>query len=225
MPAADDHPTIHRHGAVREPRDSDLRYKRYMRRRRIGSADRNGDPLDGLANLFLLAIVLAVGLLVAVLTSAGLSGLLTEKNMTIVTDPGTPQMQVIVKQGGKIEAVDMSATARQQGLGSLVGSFYRLADGTIVYVPADGNPRRARPSCPRRRPRRTPPRTRTLHRRLLPPPARHPPPEPSRPPERWERPPQASRRPPGRPRGPASRAEPGRTAPPGLRQATGPVSA
>ncbi len=140
MPAADDHPTIHRHGAVREPRDSDLRYKRYMRRRRIGSADRNGDPLDGLANLFLLAIVLAVGLLVAVLTSAGLSGLLTEKNMTIVTDPGTPQMQVIVKQGGKIEAVDMSATARQQGLGSLVGSFYRLADGTIVYVPADGNP-------------------------------------------------------------------------------------
>lgn len=123
MPAADDHPTIHRHGAVREPRDSDLRYKRYMRRRRIGSADRNGDPLDGLANLFLLAIVLAVGLLVAVLTSAGLSGLLTEKNMTIVTDPGTPQMQVIVKQGGKIEAVDMSATARQQGLGSLVGSF------------------------------------------------------------------------------------------------------
>ena len=44
---------------------------RYMRRRRVGTADRNGDPLDGIVNLFDVAIVLAVGFLVAALAAAG----------------------------------------------------------------------------------------------------------------------------------------------------------
>jgi len=59
-----------------------------MRRRRIGTADRNGDPLDGIVNLFDVAIVLAVGFLLAALTGAGISDLLTSKNLTIVTNPG-----------------------------------------------------------------------------------------------------------------------------------------
>ena len=66
---------------------------------RVGTADRNGDPLDGIVNLFDVAIVLAVGFLVAALAAAGVSGLLTSENMTIVTNPGTPEMQVIVKEG------------------------------------------------------------------------------------------------------------------------------
>ena len=137
MPASDDHPTIKNLGTVYAPRGDGLRY---MRRRRIGTADRNGDPLDGVVNLFYVAIILAVGFLVAALSAAGLSDLLTNKNMTIVTDPGTPQMQVIVKEGNKIEKLDMANGAQVQGLGTLVGSFYKLADGTVVYVPAGALP-------------------------------------------------------------------------------------
>ena len=137
MPASDDHPTIKNLGTVYEPRGDGLRY---MRRRRIGTADRNGDPLDGVVNLFYVAIILAVGFLVAALSAGGLSGLLTNKNMTIVTDPGTPQMQVIVKEGDQIEKLDMASGAQVQGLGTLVGSFYKLADGTVVYVPAGALP-------------------------------------------------------------------------------------
>jgi hypothetical protein len=133
MPASDDHPTIKNLGTVYEPRDAGLRY---MRRRRVGTADRNGDPLDGIVNLFYLAIVLAVGLLVAALTAAGVSGLLTDQNMTIVINPGTPQMQVIVKEGGQIGKLDMQNGAQVQGLGTLIGAFYKLADGTVIYVPA-----------------------------------------------------------------------------------------
>ena len=107
-----------------------------MRRRRIGTADRNGDPLDGIVNLFDVAIVLAVGFLVAALSAAGVSGLLTSENMTIVTNPGTPQMQVIVKEGDQITKLDMQSGAQVEGTGTLIGSFYRLADGTVVYVPA-----------------------------------------------------------------------------------------
>jgi len=133
MPASDDHPTIKNLGTVYEPRGDGLRY---MRRRRIGTADRNGDPLDGVVNLFYVAIILAVGFLVAALSAAGLSGLLTNKNMTIVTDPGTPQMQVIVKEGDQIKKVDMANGAQVQGLGTLIGAFYKLADGAVIYVPA-----------------------------------------------------------------------------------------
>jgi hypothetical protein len=132
MPASDDHPTIKNLGSVYEAQDQGLRY---MRRRRIGTADRNGDPLDGIVNLFDVAIVLAVGFLVAALTAAGVSGLLTSKSMTIVTNPGTPQMQVIVKDGNQIKKLSMSGGAQVQGVGTLIGSFYKLADGTVVYVP------------------------------------------------------------------------------------------
>ena len=137
MPASDDHPTIRNLGTVYEPRDEGLRY---MRRRRLGTADRNGDPLDGVVNLFYVAIVLAVAFLVAALWATGLGGLLSSaSSMTIVTNPGTPQMRVIVKSGDTIRIVRTSPGAQAQGVGTLVGSFYKLADGTLIYVPG-GSP-------------------------------------------------------------------------------------
>jgi hypothetical protein len=133
MPANDDHSRLQNLGTVVGAPESGLRY---MRRRRVGTADRNGDPLDGIVNLFDVAIVLAVGFLVAALAAAGMTGLLTNENMTIVTNPGTPEMQVIVKEGDKITKLDMQSGAQVEGMGTLIGSFYKLADGTVVYVPA-----------------------------------------------------------------------------------------
>jgi hypothetical protein len=133
MPSNDDHSRLHNLGTVIGAPESGLRY---MRRRRIGTADRNGDPLDGVVNLFDVAIVLAVGFLIAALAAAGVTGLLTNENMTIVTNPGTPEMQVIVKDGDSISRLDMESGAEVAGVGTLIGSFYRLADGTVVYVPS-----------------------------------------------------------------------------------------
>jgi hypothetical protein len=113
---------------------------RFMKRRRVGAADRNGDPLDGVVNLFNVAMVLAVGFLVAALSAAGVSGLLTGDSMTIVTNPGAPDMQVIVKQGDEITRADMADGVQVQGIGTLMGSFYKLADGTVVYVPTGSAP-------------------------------------------------------------------------------------
>jgi hypothetical protein len=125
MPSSDDHSRLQNLGTVMGVPEGGLRY---MRRRRVGTADRNGDPLDGIVNLWDLAIVLAVGFLVAALAAVGVTGLLTHENMTIVTDPGTPDMQVIVKEGDTITKLDMQSGQRVSGAGTLLGSFSKLAD-------------------------------------------------------------------------------------------------
>jgi hypothetical protein len=109
---------------------------RYMKRRKMSRQDRNGDPLDGVINLFDVAIVLAVGFLLAALTGLGMTDLLTADDLTIVTNPGTDQMQVVVKSGDTIETLDLEEGEQVSGVGTLIGSFYQLADGTTVYVPS-----------------------------------------------------------------------------------------
>lgn len=113
---------------------------RFMKRRRVNRVDRNGDPLDGLVNLWDLALVLAVGFLVLGLAGLGISGVLTADNMTIVTNPGTDQMQVIVKEGDQLKKLDLANGPQVSGVGTLLGSFYKLADGTVVYVASGSTP-------------------------------------------------------------------------------------
>ncbi len=111
---------------------------RYMGRRRIDRSDRNGDPLDGVVNLFDVAIVLSVAFMLAALTGIGLSGILSSNHLTVVTNPGQPDMQVITKNGSQITKLDLKAGQQVSGLGTLIGQFYRLPDGTTVYVPSSG---------------------------------------------------------------------------------------
>jgi hypothetical protein len=106
-----------------------------MHRRRINKVDRNGDPLDGVVNLFDVAIVLAVAFLLAALTGIGLSDVLTGKDLTIVKNPGQADMQVIVKKGSSVETLNLQPGQQASGLGTLIGQLYRLADGTTIYVP------------------------------------------------------------------------------------------
>lgn len=80
--------------------------------------DRVGDPLEGLVNLFDLALVLAVGLLLAALSSAGVVGLVAGGG------GGTP----IPNQP--------SGSSQTQGQGQEVGKVYRLQDGTYVFSPS-----------------------------------------------------------------------------------------
>ncbi|MBI2691061.1 MAG: hypothetical protein HYX29_03850 [Solirubrobacterales bacterium] len=80
--------------------------------------DRAGDPLEGLVNLFDLSLVLAVGLLLAALSSAGVVGLVAGPSGAGTPIPGQPS-------GGK----------PAQGQGTAVGTVYRLQDGSYVFAP------------------------------------------------------------------------------------------
>jgi hypothetical protein len=109
--------------------------------------DRAGDPLDGLVNMFDIGIILAVGFLLAALSSLGLSDAVNDGGLTkpalgeVKLPPGqTPQD--VPDEGVKVA-----------GRGTAVGTVYRLADGRLVYVTDDGTtapvtPDAAQPSTP-----------------------------------------------------------------------------
>ena len=130
MPSNDDHARLRNLGTVIGAPESGLRY---MRRRRIGTADRNGDPLDGLVNLWDIALVLAVAFLLAALTGVGLSGIVSGEDLTVVTNPGQPDMQVITKTGTTIEtSIRIMSRWGKEGLVLTEGDGFVIPDVELL---------------------------------------------------------------------------------------------
>ncbi|MCL0028286.1 DUF2149 domain-containing protein [Peptococcaceae bacterium] len=105
------------------------------RRRFLNTNEEDGDILRGVANLFDVAIVFAVALMVALTMSLGLTGILSpETDFTMVINPGEDNMQIITRIDEVIEI--KSSTGKQaSGIGEKIGTTYRLEDGTTVYLP------------------------------------------------------------------------------------------
>ena len=95
--------------------------------------DRAGDPLDGLVNMFDIGIVLAVGFLLAALSSLGLSDAVNENGLT------KPTLDSIPLEPGQTPQPVPSEGVKTAGRGTPVGTVYRLADGRLVYVTGDGS--------------------------------------------------------------------------------------
>ena len=92
------------------------------------------DPLSGVANFFDLGIVFALGFMVAVLNYLGLPEVLEQRDMTLVKDAGTPQMEIIRKKGNSIQRLRVSQSTLG-GEGTRLGTAYRLKSGEVIYVP------------------------------------------------------------------------------------------
>jgi hypothetical protein len=92
------------------------------------------DPLNGMANLFDLAMVFAVALMVALVVRFEMVDMLMKEDVTIVKNPGQEDMEIIVKKGDEIEKYKAADTAGE-GKGRRVGIAYQLEDGRIIYVP------------------------------------------------------------------------------------------
>ncbi|WP_218598801.1 DUF2149 domain-containing protein [Pollutimonas bauzanensis] len=99
------------------------------------------DPLGFLINLFDVALVFALALMIALVSNLKMADLLTSKDFTMVKNPGKSDMEIITREGGKVSryvAGDAKAGSRQ---GQRVGTAYRLQSGEIIYVPdSPGSP-------------------------------------------------------------------------------------
>lgn len=114
-----------------------MKRRRYRRTGLITNEDEQ-NPLTGVANLFDIAMVFSVALLVALVMSYNIPELFTNEDITIVKNPGQKDMQIIMKeQGQPIEILNMTDQIGG-GTGEALGTAYKLADGRIVYVPEEG---------------------------------------------------------------------------------------
>ncbi len=94
------------------------------------------DPISGLTNAFDAAIVFALAFMVALVQHLQVPAMLRAKDYTVITNPGQPDMEIIVKEGQEIKHYE-ATNETGAGYGELLGRAYRLPDGRVVYVPAD----------------------------------------------------------------------------------------
>lgn len=94
-------------------------------------AEDDDDPMLSAVNLVDVFLVLVVALLTAV---AVRSQATAQEDVTIIRNPGKPDMEIVVREQGR-EVRYKGAGSAAQGGGVRAGVAYRLEDGNIVYVP------------------------------------------------------------------------------------------
>ncbi|MDO4230222.1 MAG: DUF2149 domain-containing protein [Capnocytophaga sp.] len=94
------------------------------------------DPLSVVVNLFDVAMVFAVALMVAMVMNMNMTEVFTKEDFTVVKNPGKDNMEIITKEGGKINKyVPSDNNDTSQKKGKRVGTAYQLENGEIIYVP------------------------------------------------------------------------------------------
>ena len=99
--------------------------------------DEENDPMSVVSNLFDVAMVFAVALMVALVSHYNMTEMFSQEDFTMVKNPGKKNMEIITKKGEKINryipSEDQSTQSGKRG--RKVGVAYELDNGEIIYVP------------------------------------------------------------------------------------------
>ncbi|WP_026474967.1 DUF2149 domain-containing protein [Alkaliflexus imshenetskii] len=106
-----------------------------MRKHLLRQTDDN-DPISVVANLFDVAMVFAVALMVALVTRYQMTEIFSTNDFTMVKNPGKDNMEIITREGNTINRYTPSEDQNATGtMGKRVGVAYELENGEIIYVP------------------------------------------------------------------------------------------
>ncbi|MCU7374189.1 DUF2149 domain-containing protein [Paucibacter sp. O1-1] len=94
------------------------------------------DPILSVVNLIDIFLVVIAALLITVAQNPMINPF-NKQDVTVITDPGKPSMEIMVKKGEKVERFKASG-AIGSGDGEKAGVAYKMKDGSIVYVPEGG---------------------------------------------------------------------------------------
>ena len=106
------------------------------RKRRLDERE-DMDPMSVVGNLFDVAMVFALALMVALVTRYNMTEMFSLEDFTMVKNPGKDNMEIIMKEGQKINRYTPSEDQSSQSgtKGKKVGVAYELENGEIMYVP------------------------------------------------------------------------------------------
>ena len=92
--------------------------------------------MGSVANLFDVAMVFAVALMVALVTRLGMTEILGSEDFTMIKNPGKDNMEIITREGQEIKRYTPAEDQQSSGSrGRRVGVAYQLENGEIIYVP------------------------------------------------------------------------------------------
>ena len=98
--------------------------------------DPDVEPMASAANLFDVAMVFAVALMVALTARFNMTEFLSGEDFTVVKNPGKADMEIITREAGEVKRYSPDDESLKEGrLGRRVGSAYELDNGEIVYIP------------------------------------------------------------------------------------------
>ncbi|MDR2120927.1 MAG: DUF2149 domain-containing protein [Tannerella sp.] len=109
--------------------------KKPSRRKNRLTAEDDSDPLSVAVNLFDVAMVFAVALVVATVMHLNMTEVFTQEDFTVVKNPGKENMEIITREGGKVSRYTPSDNPSTGKKGKRVGIAYELENGEIIYVP------------------------------------------------------------------------------------------
>ena len=109
-----------------------------MARNKLLHNQNDTDPMGTVANLFDVAMVFAVALMVALVSRYNMTEVFSQEDYTMVKNPGKENMEIITKEGQKINRYTPSEDQQKSGKkGKKVGIAYELDNGEITYVPEE----------------------------------------------------------------------------------------
>ena len=100
-------------------------------------ATEDDDPMSVVGNLFDVAMVFALALMVALVARFNMTEMFSQEDFTIVKNPGKENMEIITKEGQQINRYTPSDEQNNTDgrRGRRVGVAYELENGEIIYVP------------------------------------------------------------------------------------------
>ena len=107
-----------------------------MKRNKLLHGGDDENPMATVANLFDVAMVFAVALMVALVSRFNMTELLGAEDFTMIKNPGQDDMEIITREGQEIRRYTPSEDQESSGKrGRRVGVAYELENGEIIYVP------------------------------------------------------------------------------------------
>lgn len=104
-----------------------------MKRNRLLHNQTDSDPMGTVANLFDVAMVFAVALMVALVSRFNMTEMFSKEDFTMVKNPGKENMEIITKEGQEIKRYTPSEKQETSGKrGKKVGVAYQLESGEII---------------------------------------------------------------------------------------------
>ena len=104
-----------------------------MARNKLLHNQNDTDPMGTVANLFDVAMVFAVALMVALVSRFNMTEIFSKEDYTMVKNPGQENMEIITKEIKRYTPSEQKESSGKRG--KKVGVAYELENGKIIYVP------------------------------------------------------------------------------------------